>query len=234
MGRKITDYTPVSQSFIDTDLLDISKHVTQTSGALIIGKEYTILDFNMGDNFTNVAQVVSGVINTTGCVFIATGTTPTTYSNGSTLAYYMTQSGTWNQIYNAIKPYKNLVFNMRQTGTSDPIYVDGAGADNPLENTLGEVPKWGRTSAGIYTLTVVAPLFNKSKLHLNGCVSVGTTGILAATIIDAGGVGGYVYFARASDYVINIYSVTETFVPADLSSILTNDLLCFPEIRIYP
>lgn len=101
MGIKITDYTPVSQSFIDTDLLDISKHVTQTSGALTIGKQYTILDFNAGDNFTNVAQIVSGVINTTGCVFIATGTTPTTYSNGSIIAYYMTQSATWAQIKSA-------------------------------------------------------------------------------------------------------------------------------------
>jgi len=37
------------------------------------------------DDFSNVANVVSGVINTTGCEFIATGTTPTNYTNGSTL-----------------------------------------------------------------------------------------------------------------------------------------------------
>lgn len=129
--------------------------------------------------------------------------------------------------------YKNLVFNMKQTGTSVPVFVDTAGANNPLQNSLGETPTWGRTAAGLYTLTVVAPLFDKSKLHLNGCVSVGTTATLAATIIDAGGVGGYVYFARATDYVLNIYSVTDAFVLADLSTILTNDVFCFPEIRSY-
>jgi len=98
MAEKVTDYTPKSQNFIDTDLFDVSKHVTQTSGALVIGKRYTILDFNTGDNFTNVANVISGVINTTGCVFDAIGTTPTTYSNGSTLAVYETQSFTYAEL----------------------------------------------------------------------------------------------------------------------------------------
>jgi len=56
-----------------------------TSGLLIIGETYTITTFVAGDNFTNVANIVSGTINTTGCVFIATGTTPTTWTNASTL-----------------------------------------------------------------------------------------------------------------------------------------------------
>lgn len=51
-----------------------------TSGPLIIGQKYIISDFNAGDNFTNV-----GGTNVPGNVFIATGTTPTVYSNGSTL-----------------------------------------------------------------------------------------------------------------------------------------------------
>lgn len=91
MSTKVTDLPAVTQQFISTDALLVSKHVTQTSGTLIVGEEYTILDFNAGDNFSNVANVTSGTINTTGCVFIATGNTPTTYSNGSTLAYYQSQ-----------------------------------------------------------------------------------------------------------------------------------------------
>lgn len=55
---KITGYPSVTQDFIDTDLVDISKHVTQTSGVLIVGKQYTILDFKVGDNFSNVANRV--------------------------------------------------------------------------------------------------------------------------------------------------------------------------------
>lgn len=58
---------------------------TQITGPLVVGKTYEIVTFETGDDFTNVANVVSGVINTNGCVFIATGTTPTDYSNGSEL-----------------------------------------------------------------------------------------------------------------------------------------------------
>ena len=57
----------------------------ETSGLLIVGRKYTINTFVAGDNFTSVASVVSGTINTTGCVFIATGTTPTTWTNESIL-----------------------------------------------------------------------------------------------------------------------------------------------------
>ena len=59
--------------------------VEQNKGLLIIGRKYTIKTFLTGDNFTSVANVVSGTINTTGCVFIAIGTTPTVWTNQSIL-----------------------------------------------------------------------------------------------------------------------------------------------------
>ena len=52
---------------------------------LIIGETYTITTFETGDDFSNIADVQSGIINETGCVFIATGETPTVWSNGSEL-----------------------------------------------------------------------------------------------------------------------------------------------------
>jgi hypothetical protein len=52
---------------------------------LIVGETYTIIDYVSGDSFSNVANVTSGVIDTTGCEFIATGETPTNWNNGSTL-----------------------------------------------------------------------------------------------------------------------------------------------------
>ena len=63
---------------------------TQTSGVLIVGQKYYISDFNVGDDFVNV-----GGANVTGAIFTATGTTPTTYTNGSTLnrAYDMEFQG---------------------------------------------------------------------------------------------------------------------------------------------
>lgn len=53
--------------------------------ALIIGETYTITNYVTGDDFSNIANVISGVINETNCVFIATGETPTNWTNGSTL-----------------------------------------------------------------------------------------------------------------------------------------------------
>ncbi len=150
MAEKVTDYTAKSQNFIDTDLFDVSKHVTQTSGALVIGKRYTILDFNTGDNFTNVANVISGVINTTGCVFDAIGTTPTTYSYVSTLAHYETQSYTYAELKAGLgigtKVYKAL---LTQTGTSAPVAT-------VLVNTLSDTPVWSYVGVGDYELTLAS------------------------------------------------------------------------------
>lgn len=51
----------------------------------IIGETYTINNYVSNDDFSNVANVQSGVINQTGCVFIATGSTPSNWENGSEL-----------------------------------------------------------------------------------------------------------------------------------------------------
>jgi hypothetical protein len=51
-----------------------------TSGTLIAGKEYIIDTFMAGDDFVNI-----GGTNVTGNVFVATGTTPTTWTNSSSL-----------------------------------------------------------------------------------------------------------------------------------------------------
>ena len=53
----------------------------QTSGTLTRGKRYRITTFVAGDSFTNVGAAS----NATGVEFVATGTTPTTWTNSSTL-----------------------------------------------------------------------------------------------------------------------------------------------------
>jgi hypothetical protein len=52
---------------------------------LVIGETYTIITGQTGDDFSNIANVQSGTINETGCVFIATGQTPTNWTNGTEL-----------------------------------------------------------------------------------------------------------------------------------------------------
>ncbi len=68
---------------------------TQTSGVLIVGQKYYISDFNVGDDFVNV-----GGANVTGTIFTATGTTPTTYTNGSTL------NRAYDMEFQGAKPYQ--------------------------------------------------------------------------------------------------------------------------------
>lgn len=53
---------------------------------LIIGETYTITTYQSGDDFSNIANVQSGVINETGCVFIATGNKASNWNNGSELS----------------------------------------------------------------------------------------------------------------------------------------------------
>ena len=55
------------------------------SDKFIIGEQYTITNHVLGDDFSNIANVTSGTINTNGCVFTATGHIPNDWSNGSTL-----------------------------------------------------------------------------------------------------------------------------------------------------
>lgn len=59
--------------------------ITNFIGKFIIGEEYTITNYSSGDDFSNIANVTSGTINTNGCVFTATGHIPNDWSNGSTL-----------------------------------------------------------------------------------------------------------------------------------------------------
>ena len=57
------------------------KPTTLTGGTLVIGQQYYIKTFQSGDTFTNVGASS----NATDVSFIATGTNPTTWTNGSSL-----------------------------------------------------------------------------------------------------------------------------------------------------
>lgn len=64
----------------------------KTSGALVAGKTYKIATFVAGDSFTNVGAGS----NATGVTFVATGTTPTTWTNGSTLKEVRSYTADYN------------------------------------------------------------------------------------------------------------------------------------------
>ncbi len=53
---------------------------TMTAGALVVGQKYLVSHFETDDDFSNV-----GATNADGNIFVASGTTPTTWTNGSIL-----------------------------------------------------------------------------------------------------------------------------------------------------
>lgn len=55
----------------------------QRSGTLVVGRSYILATYVTNDDFTNVATVKSGAINTANCVFLCTGTTPTHWTHSS-------------------------------------------------------------------------------------------------------------------------------------------------------
>lgn len=66
----------------------------------IIGEYYTIDTYESGDDFSNIAEVIEGNINTSGCYFRATGLTPTNWHEGSYL--YSDGSFVVNELENTL------------------------------------------------------------------------------------------------------------------------------------
>lgn len=88
LATDVTGVLPAANlpySVYTASLTPVNQVTGITSGPLTVGKQYQILTYNASDDFSNVANVVSGTINQNDCVFIATGTTPTDWSAGTEL-----------------------------------------------------------------------------------------------------------------------------------------------------
>jgi hypothetical protein len=75
-----TPYTSASHRIFDYD-----GGTTLTSGVLVAGAAYEITAYAAGDDFTNVGAAS----NATGVIFVATGTTPTDWTNGTTVVEHL-------------------------------------------------------------------------------------------------------------------------------------------------
>lgn len=97
----------------------------------LIGEFYTIDTYVAGDDFSNVANVIVGNINETGCQFEATGVTPTNWSNGSTL------SSSGGFVINVIE--NNLGYDLSWAWNpfgGNGYYVAINNATGPIENSF--------------------------------------------------------------------------------------------------
>lgn len=91
-GLKITDgtysiatYKALITQTAATSSTNINSNPPAFNGGLIIGEVYTITNYVASDDFSNIAEVITGTINQTGCQFRATGDTPASWTNGSEL-----------------------------------------------------------------------------------------------------------------------------------------------------
>ena len=107
---KRTDLARVS---VESQLLLEKTIGTATSGSLIVGYLYRIDNFQTGDNFMNVGAAS----NANGVQFIATGTTPTTWSNGSTLAALVTLRQASDALFNSLTAWVDTAGNIPNPAT---------------------------------------------------------------------------------------------------------------------
>ena len=132
---------------------------------LIIGDVYTIDSYQTGDDFSNIASIVSGNQNETGCVFVADGQVPLVWSNGSQL----TSSGIL--IVHVLENTLGFPVNWTQTPYGgDGYYVCFNGDHGPL---TGQFPR-SRTevkSQLVYSYDWIPPL----GLPPIGIVGVGSS-----------------------------------------------------------
>ena len=116
----VADLSALMNSAVNNQTVATAEYMTsavppvKTSGLLQVGAIYTITTYVATDDFSNVENIVSGTTNTTGCVFIATGDTPTDWTNGSTLTkgYVGDAIDTWDASDNFTT--EAIVFNVSE------------------------------------------------------------------------------------------------------------------------
>jgi len=123
-----------------------------TSGTLTIGKKYRINDWITNDDFTNI-----GGTNEDGNEFVATGTTPTTWTNSSTVvrigavAEYDGSSASGTTWYDksgnnldgtvsdaSLENIGTLVLDITEINTDDEFILNGTGGIN-IDSSGGEI-----------------------------------------------------------------------------------------------
>ena len=93
---------PIAVTADQKAVLDDATGTTTTSGVLVSGHRYVITTFVAGDDFSNLATAIQGVVNTTGFIFTATNTAPTNWTHGSSVRELVSSAGTYYVYFNGI------------------------------------------------------------------------------------------------------------------------------------
>lgn len=117
---------------------------------------------------------------------------------------------------NQINKYSSYQAIITQSGTSAPSVLIGAGI-----NELGTTMTWGRTSAGIYTLTAGSAVFTASKTII--LLSNPTTGLVSYLVVPTS-----TSVITVSTLLLSVIATVLTAVNTD--ALITNLLV---EVRVY-
>ena len=102
-----------------------------TAGPLVVNQLYKIVNYFAGDDFTNVGASSNAI----GVIFVATGTTPTTWTNGSVLASDQGEVNTISNIGSGSDVFKIKVgtdMQLRRISGVSGITVDGTTDPNTI------------------------------------------------------------------------------------------------------
>jgi len=145
----------------------------QTSGVLAIGKRYIIDTFVAGDSFTNVGAAS----NASGVEFTATGTTPTTWTNSSSLR----RQGTTLRLEQ--EGISLGIWHDSSSNNLNASYPDsGFSFTRPMLQNMHTLPVTAKTTSA--TLTIAEMLTRKiTGTHTAGATQTYT--LPTATLMDA-------------------------------------------------
>jgi len=177
---------------------------SQTSGTSPVGLIWTIVAYESGDDFSNW-ELISGTANTTGAVYRATTTTPTTWDNDSELSY---------------------------DGTPCISSTNADGDFAPFINTADPTAEWSVSGTPDYSLSLTGA--SVGKTFISGFSSWEFENTTYIPIIDLdNGVVGYYTLAPMSNSIY-LYVVDDLLAPVYLGDLIGNNSLNIPTIEIYP
>lgn len=164
--------------------------ISSLNWSFIVGEKYTIVDYALGDDFSNIANVISATaINGTGCEFIATGKAPTDWSNGSLI---VSEGG--------------LVVNVLENTLGFPV----GWYNDPTNPDYGQGTYVAYNNNGLENNTFPSEkthIFVQSKLGTNfpGEISI-LSGVTSAAIYDGGEYPGMPIDDMVYLYVLDSYA----------------------------
>ena len=181
-------------------------NVVITQGPLVINQLYEIVSYGIGDDFLNIGASS----NAQGVVFVATGTTPTTWTNGSVLASSNGEINTSSSVGTGIgltkpKVGANLPFKSIQAGTgmfldnlTDPntIVINAIGATSGFSGTSGLSGYTGTSGnsgfSGLIGANGLSGYSGTSGLPgLSGYSGIATSGFSGASGVSQSGYSGF-------------------------------------------